>query len=1492
MLVALNPRRPFPLLFAVLAVLSSGQTITQLNSLANMRVSQSEVLYLDLYNMISGPNLTFSISGSYSPSLPASDVKIYQNFNLTFSSKKTVTTNQQQSYGGLQIDYYRKYLYTIDNNYINVWSLSEFPSLNKLASYQVKVEPSYYVISMQLINFRVVNGKPLQRFAFTVEFRGATYIMRVLNFTDITKPAEIADMQIFRQIPNFSRANFYQDSNYVWGFLYSSSEILLFRFDLIAQSSTYMYSISQSTLNATALAPISISFFGGNGYYCDENIGVFQVSLEYLNSTSANFPVTQSLRAPSNLGVLVSCTINRGILTVDTEQGTALYSLPSFQQLIAYPHDTYTTDDNYGMTTNGELTVGWVDTVLSSSSVRTSFRIYSNQQSFLNSLLIDVDATVFLNGDNSNMDPAFVLYQPITSQETYVIINAAKTLLVYKIEKGSFLEFPAQNVPYTYTGTLVAFDGTNSKSFPVSLQGVSGNSTEIFTGRGNYDGDDYPHPSSFASYILTVNNSVFTSYIPVCNYFDGPNLTYELTVKKGTKNFDTLEIYTPSKWSQASVINAEKNVDLSSFQIFQLGLGNDLVINLNEDFLLVYFFQDLEEKSTFSYDFPSNWTTSLVAAEDVGDVFIIVESTGYDQSLIFYVQWSVFKYSSGKTNLVTNNIIPNREPSSQILLDSHGLFYSLSGNSIDIFELDESTGKLTGVSSINQDTISTTIDFTPVSFGIFDKFYVFDYYLGLIYLEEVNGTSQYRYTSSNLVFPQSFDVVINGDIDYIYITIRTFNLSNIYLVPDSLLYYDILPLVHCDIPSGFSISELYYSQVCITGGMFYIQIFDAYESLFAALYTEIYPGMTGFFGLGSRVNYNSVAGYYTDGTRMIAYTIGQNGNSSFDPTYPTEVQPGDDLSQTIWSQVKLTFNDIYFESQYKFELNLRAYNNYHSVETTLSYTLYNSRNFIEMNQNYNNSDSNFTSGYINLAKDDFVSVIPTNAFSGNNIEFAFQVNSSMDNIKKATEFCNNKESFCLENKTYPVTEQLGEFRYFDHYDDKVVATNSTHVLFYSLIINTQSYTMSSFRLNWAVPTTVIGDNTVCYQVVHLQGPNAYALACTSILERGTFYFIAILGANQQLCSSLYYISYPVQFLRSSYDNGVTWIFFFESVQITIIQLVNSTSSQTCGFTFTDIGHISQNSLYTNTPPFSFVASSFKPIDMYYFTINTMLIIDEDLGLVFIEQYKGKAPYTYRLGFILTPTTNILQVQNSKVISSALDKTGQETVLLIMNTADVYKCAIYPYPRVISHFPKIFETGFVPANKMADVIPESTTLVFPVIKGDSGYLRFLNYSSDATSAIYKDRLFGLFDNNTYNQRVMASKTQAGMILHNFNEISILESGGPLHVFGFRANPLGYVRKSSKAYNGTLALVGFIGSEYNQYIPVKYLYPKTQANDKSSSSNSFGVHTYRSRWNRWYFWFIFSTFAIVAVASSISVYVCISKRRTRAYSQSIGLTTVNP
>lgn len=1499
MLVALNPTSSVTLICVMLLTLSCGQTITQLNSLANLRVSQSEDLYLDLYKMISGPNLTFSISGSYSPSLPSSDVKIYQNLHLAYNTSKKISTNQMQSYGGLQIDFYRKLLYTIENNNITLWDLENFPALVKKTSYAIMVDPGYTVVSIQLINFRVVPGKALQRFGFTIDFKGSTYYMRVLNFTDTNNITEIVSLQQFRLIPSFSRATFYQDTNYVWAFLYTQDEILVYRFTLTGtMASTYMYSITKGTLNSDILTPISLSFFGGKAYYCDETLGVYEVSLEYINSTVANFPVTQSLRAPSSIGDIVSCTINRGILTVDTSAGTALYSLPSFQQIISFPHyDTYATTDNYGMSSNGELTVGWVNSVVSSSAVRSSFRVFSSKMTFLNSLLIDIDANVLLGGDSSNINPAFVMYQPISSDSIYVIINAAKSLIVYEIEKGSFLHFPAQYTPYTYTGSLIANDGANSKAFPVYLQGVAGNSTTIFSGRGHFDGSDYPHPTSFANYVFSLNNSVFTTYIPINNYFDGPNLTYDLSIIKGTNNFDELAIYTPDKITKVSEKKTQsQNLDLSSFQVISLGLGRDFIINLNEDVLAVYLYEGLQEINYFVYDFPTTLTTALITAQDVGQFYIIVESTGIDSSFTYFVEWSIFKCDLKSMTLVSSIVMANRDPSSQIFLTHSNLFYSLSGDSIDIFELQTSPSvTLVYVSSINSTTFESEINFTPVSFGIFDKLYVFDYYLGLIYIQEANGTESYSYFKSDLIFPNSFDVTIQGDEEFIYLTVRTFNNSNIYLVPKTLEYFDILPVVHCDIPSGFSVSDLYYSQVCTTGGLFYIQIFDAYESLFAALFTEIYPGATGFFALGSRINFNSVTGYYTDGSVIYAYNIGQLGNSSFNPTYPTEVQPITDLSQTIWTQITLTFKDVYYVSTYNFKLKLYVWNSYHSAQTNLDITLYNSRNYISQNLDYNNSNSNFTSGYINLFKNDFVAPIPTDSFKGNNIEYAFQINGTMDNLVLASESCTGFKTFCLENKTYSVISQPGEFTYFDHYNDSYVVTNTSHVMLYTLNFNKDYVSSSSFTLKQSMNTSKLDEHTSCYQVTYLPNHNGYAMACTTIKTTGTFYFIVILGSDFSACSSNYYISYPVKFLKTAISEGKTWVYFFESVQISILQLENTTSSQTCKFNFSVIGHITQNSLLTNKNPFSPVASSFKPIDMYYYKPFVWIMIDEVLGLVFIEQSRPiTPPYLYFVGAIVTPTTNILQVKNSKIISSAFDTSGQGTILLIMDSADVYKCALYPYPRIQVHYPKIFETGFVPANKGSDIIIDSTTLVFPVIKGELGYIRFLNYSSDATSAIFKDRLFGIYDNNTYNQRVEASSTMADLVIHNFNPVSIFDSGGPLHVFGYRPHPKGYVKKSTAQYNGTLAMVGYVGSEYAQYIPVSYIYPTSKSGSGSgSSSNPLAVHTYRSEWNRWYFWFIFSVFALVLVASIVSVYVCISRRKNRAYSHlEIGLTTVNP
>lgn len=1490
MLSAFTSTRSIMLFLAIALFIVHGQTISQLNSLENMRIGLSEEFYLDIYSMIRGPNLTFSISGSYTPTLPTTDIKIYQNLYLSYNHTKTKKSVQQQSYGSLQIDYYRKLLYTIDSPNINIWSLASFPELINVASYEVDINQGYTVVSMNLINFRMYPGKPLQRLAFTVDFKSNTYFSRVLNFTDLYNMTEIVELQIFRVIDNYNRVSYYQDNNYVWGFFYTENDILVYRYSMLDDLSvTLMYTITASTFGVSKITPVSINFYSKTGYYCDEGLGVYQLSLEFINSTSANFPITQKLYAPSTLGTLISCTINQGILTVDTDGGTALYTLPSLEQLIEFPqYTTYTNDDNFGMISNKDYTVGWLNTIITNNEERTSMRIYSSKVNFLDSLVIDLSANYILGTDLSNLNPSFTLYKPSSGVNTFVIINAAYHLLVYEIESGSYLYFPPQTVPYVFNGTLTAFDGVNFATYPVGLQGVDDNNTAIFYGKGNYQGQGYASPSSFSSYVLSSNDTVFTSYIPLSNYFSGPNITYTLDISKGVNSLDKLAVYTPSKYGQVSSNSITNTGELSYFQVFPVQFSSDILVSLSDDTLSLYLYKNLNLVSMFAYVFSDQLTPSVVTVKMLDKYYIVVECSGINNQNVYFTQWEVFTYKNNEFINAGTTVMLNRDPSSQILLTDDNLFYSLSGNSIDVFEFDLTNYNFTYSYSINEDSLYPTFDFVPVTFGIFDKFYVFDYFKGLLYIESTNSTIEFTAVEVNLTFPSSYDATMQSDQTALYLTVKGFNFSTIYVVPFTLEYSETLPNIHCDLPTDLSLSDIFYSQICTTGSNYYIQVFDAYADTYTALFTEVYPGTIGFFSLGSYVSYDAIGGYFTDGSRILSYYFGQIGNSSFNPTYPFDATPDDDKSQLIWSQVTLTFNDLYYTFQYNFELTLTATNNFGSAKTKLSYRLINSKNYIEDNIYYDITSNNFTSSQISLDKD-YNGPIPLEAFNGNNIEYAFAVNGTSNRKITESASCDDaKGQFCIESKTYSIMNETGSFKYFDTWGSNLVATNSTHILLYT-------WTPTSFQLTKSILSSSLDFNTSCYQIEYLEGISGFAVYCSSIQLTGSSYFIVLLNSDLTLCSDFFNISYPVVFLTSSSDSttGLTWIYYYQTTDITILQLNNSI--QTCPYNFTLVAHITQNSLFANTPAFSFSVESFKPIDIYYYSSRVLIMIDEYMGIVMIEPSNYVLPYTFRLGYVLKPYTNILQVQNSKIVSSAYDSTGQGTVLLIMNTADVYKCAIYPYPRQQAHFPKISESAYVPLNKKATVIEEDTILIFPVARSSAGYLRFLNYSANNSNSVYREDYYGVNDNNTYAQRVVASSFYPNVYIHNFSPVNILDAGGPLVVSGLRTAPKGYIKKMNPQYNGTISLIGFIGEESDnikQYPPSDYTYPYSGSGG-SSSSNPFDVHTYRSSWNRWYFWFILGIFSLALLASIISIYLCISRRKSRAYSHmSIGLTTVNP
>ena len=121
MLVAINSNMAILVLLAFCIPKIHSQGIVQVTSFDSLRSGSDSSFTLDLYSMVNGPNLTFSLSGKYSPALPTSGISLTQNLDLAFNASKAQKSLQLENNGGLEIDYIRNLLFTLEaNNTIQV----------------------------------------------------------------------------------------------------------------------------------------------------------------------------------------------------------------------------------------------------------------------------------------------------------------------------------------------------------------------------------------------------------------------------------------------------------------------------------------------------------------------------------------------------------------------------------------------------------------------------------------------------------------------------------------------------------------------------------------------------------------------------------------------------------------------------------------------------------------------------------------------------------------------------------------------------------------------------------------------------------------------------------------------------------------------------------------------------------------------------------------------------------------------------------------------------------------------------------------------------------------------------------------------------------------------------------------------------------------------------------------------------------------------------
>lgn len=1472
MLVALIRTRAIMLLLLACISLSSSQGIFQTSSLSNMRTSSDTALNFDLYSAITGWNLSFSLTGSYTPTLSNSSISIQGNLLKQSLVKKTETSNQLQSYSGLSIDSVRDYLYTVDENTLNVWNIKSLPSISLVNSYSISTSGN--VFQTESFRFAGENNTEIY-YVLTVETKSPSYTVKIFDCSNIMNITLAYGNLPGRAISSFNRATFYQETSGIWGFFYYASGIDIYQFNMTGSiTGAFVTSVTAENFGIEDLNPVSISFYAQTGYFCDENEGLVVFSLSDLGSYLPTFPIIRRLPAPSQVGTIFSCVINEDYLTVDTTGGTIVYLLPSLTQWKIFPMNPgYEVNEVYGMTSSDSYTAGYVQTMASSSYSPVSFRIYSNTLDYSQAMLADIPIKTFLQGDSSNNNPSFAMYRPYSSQKNYVIVSSANFMYVYLLQPAAYLSFPKQSVAYNYTGTLFVTNGTANSSYDLALQGISPNSTLLYTSKQQYPGQNYAAYTNYSTYILTKENKTFISYVPLSNYYSGQNVTYNFSVSQGLSPYDNITITNPPKSLLTSNLALPENTASNSgtFSVLSVDLMYDIVVVMLQNSVQVNFFYQAVNISTFEISItPSYLTPSFAVLHATDNFYIIVESDGTNpdnQELI--VQWAVYNVSHTSYKLIETYVFTDRPPSTKIECESRN-FYSLYGSVIDVYYFTALSGNfsLKYVNTISSDTISPKFNFLPITFKASTNLYVYDYFKGLIQIT-TSDTINYA-TFSNVTFPETYDVQIETDGSnnlYVY----TNNLINevIYKVSLGSLNSVLMTPFHCSFPLAISLNSPFFGVLCAEYQYYSVQIYDMNAVSYESFYTEIFPGSQGTFALGSSYIPNGVL-YFIDGQTLKTYILGQYGDSTWMPTYPVAYRPQSDSSLVTWARISVSFNSTVFSSSYPLSLLITASNNYMSYGENIAYTLYNTADFIQSNPSFDPISSNLTSGDIDLATSNFAEALPLNAFKGNNIDFAFQINNTANNIVSATESCSNtKAEFCLENKTYEFYETSKSFYDFDISGDYFIGTDGTSAYLYTLN-DTSLIEVTSIFINSGVE---------CMNIKFLPNAPTFVISCTNNTDFNNF--ITVIDPMDGQCSSNNItVGYATQFMKTYKSSSTVFMLYhYEGTTLSIYSISLTGSEVSCVCAFKLIKHVTQNTLGV---------SSFNLVDIGFWRSTMFILVEQSLGLLYVNNKTVGLKPTFTLSFTFFPSSNVVSVSSSQIASSSF-LSDKQTVLLIMNSADVYKVSLGNMA-VITHYPKIMQGGLVPVNKIAAVYEDLSLLVYPVfVQLEAGVLRVLNYSSDPSSGIYKDRPLNFtYGSNRY-QKIQFFPSYPAVLAHTVNFYNLAEFSGPAHLLLIRDKPMGYIYKSNGKYNGTLALVGYSKSETEQFTPVSYYYPGSSnpANDIADSTNNYG-----SDWNTWYFWTILGLFSLVLVTSGVSIYVCM-KKKERAYSSlSIGLTTVNP
>ena len=1322
-----------------------------------------------------------------------------------------------------------------------------------------------------------------------MEFLENNLTIRITNCTDETNLVEVSSLFVSISETSAIRASFYTDNITLWAFVIKNSAIDVFRFNMSTDiGSEFVYTINSTGNGGYPLNPVSVAFYNNTGIYCDSKFGAYVFSLDFLYDNPPEFPILQKIFSASKIGNITSCTVNDDYLTVDTLNGTAVYQLPSLARIILYPfNSSKPVLPVYGMISNSNFTVGYVATQVKTSKTISSvisFRVYATMMSYTNSLLIDYNLKVFLQGDITNTLPSFALYQlpdqtnPY-SFDTYLIVNAGLNLFVYLVQPGAYLTFPAQSVAYTYNGNILVNNGAISKTYPIKVTGVSKNSTVIYPIKGLYPTEGYAVSTSYSNYLLATNNSVYYSYIPVSNYFVGANVTFSLSIFNGTNNYDNLTYTLPSKSSVFSMIDyaaqADPQVSMKVYSIFG-GDNIDYVIMVSGNQVSIMVYAGSSYMSNITISIPLPLSPSLAIFRRVINGYLLVESTEVLTDGTYQVVWQIYNISFAKNTAVLISTTTNldRTPSYKIQY-YNGNFFSLYGNSIDIWAVNNKNGVVTMnyTTTISSETIYPATSFIPSSFIVArNLIYAYDTVLGLMsfYISSIEPHSRTIY---NISLASTFYVEMESNNNNLLVFAKNVTANIVYLMPlSNVSAFSIRPLIHCSIPVSISLSGSFYSILCVNGINFYAQIFDLNAQTYSSLFTEIYPGFQGPFALGAIYASQSGAGYFTDGKTVSAYSIGQKGDSTWSPTYPVQaILPGDE-SVPVWARINLEFIDVIYQPTYYIQLLLTASNIYMNLSQVINYTVDNTANYIAKNPSFNITDSNFTYGQILLYDESYSAPIPLQAFQGNDIDFAFQVNGTLTGYDvPATEVCEENKTtlFCLENKTYEYLTE-GYLTYdFDISGNLMVTTNRT------------SATLYDFSTTAPVTTTIVWENDLtvtmrCFYVRYLPGDQAFAISCINITGNGYNPYIVIYSYDS-CTSQVFKVSNPTQWMTVSVYDNITYLYQYEGTTLSILEITYTNDTNGCSYEFTLIGQITQNSLSVNT---------FDALNMAQIN-STMAVIGETyLGLIFVNINVTGNTNTYTLNSTYLPVSSILQAAASTAVCMNL-LSDLNTILLVTNLSEVYKISASNL-KILTTYPKVLLDGSASNNQICGVNEETTMIGFAVYNpGVVGVIRLLNYTANPSSAIYKDRVLTNNSTSNYPSRIVFNGTT---VLHNLSPSNSSATNKPVHFVKIRTNPMGYVYKSNLLYNGSVALVAYSTEDAYQFAPIRYYVNPIPPEEITIDTTDF----YRSDWNRWYFWLILGLFSLVLVTSIISIYTCIKKNKDRRSSSAldIGLTTVNP